>query len=101
MKVITVCGSLKFQNEIMEVAEKLNKTGVCVLTPVYPYNKELKLSDIDIDNMKKAHFKRIELSDSIFVVHVNGYVGESTKKGIEFAKEKGKDIIYYTDFAHK
>ena len=42
MKVITVCGSLKFQNEIMEVAEKLNKTGVCVLTPVYPYNKELK-----------------------------------------------------------
>ena len=96
MKVITVCGSLKFKNEIMEVAEKLNKTGVCVLTPVYPYNKELKLSDID--NMKKAHFKRIELSDSIFVVNVNGYVGESTKKEIEFAKEKGKDIIYYTEF---
>ncbi len=101
MKVITVCGSLKFQNEIMEVAEKLNKTGVCVLTPVYPYNKELKLIDIDIDNMKKAHLKRIELADSIFVVNVNGYVGESTKKEIEFAKEKGKEIIYYTDFAHK
>lgn len=98
MKVITVCGSLKFQNEIMEVAEKLNKTGVCVLTPVYPYNKELKLSDIDIDNMKKAHLKRIELADSIFVVNVNGYIGESTKKEIEFAKEKGKDIIYYTEF---
>ena len=98
MKVITVCGSLKFQNEIMEVAEKFNKTGVCVLTPVYPYNKELKLSDIDIDNMKKAHLKRIELADSIFVVNVNGYVGESTKKEIEFAKEKGKDIIYYTEF---
>ena len=97
MKVITVCGSLKFQNEIMEVAEKLNKTGVCVLTPVYPHNKELKLSDIDIDNMKKVHFKRIELSDSIFVVNVNGYVGESTKKEIEFAKEKGKEIIYYTE----
>ena len=48
--------------------------------------------------MKKAHFKRIELSDSIFVVNVNGYVGESTKKEIEFAKEKGKDIIYYTEF---
>ena len=46
MKVITVCGSLKFQNEIMEVAEKLNKTGVCVLTPVYPYSKELKLEII-------------------------------------------------------
>ena len=101
MKVITVCGSLKFQNEIMEVAEKLNKTGVCVLTPVYPYNKELKLSDSDIDNMKKAHFKRIELSDSIFVVNVNGYVGESTKKEIEFVKEKGKEIIYYIDLTDK
>lgn len=101
MKVITVCGSLKFQNEIMEVAEKFNKTGVCVLTPVYPYNKELKLSDIDIDNMKKAHLKRIELADSIFVVNVNGYVGESTKKEIEFAKEKGKEIIYYIDLTDK
>ena len=101
MKVITVCGSLKFQNEIMEVAEKFNKTGVCVLTPVYPYNKELKLSDIDINNMKKAHLKRIELADSIFVVNVNGYVGESTKKEIEFAKEKGKEIIYYIDLTDK
>lgn len=38
MKIITICGSLKYQNEMMSVAEKLALKGNCVLTPVYPVN---------------------------------------------------------------
>lgn len=36
MKIITMCGSLKFQKEMMKVAEKIALDGYCVLTPVYP-----------------------------------------------------------------
>ena len=39
MKVITICGSLKFQKEMMIVAEKLALEGKCVLTPVYPISE--------------------------------------------------------------
>ena len=36
MKIVTLCGSLKFKNEMMIVAEKVALKGNCVITPVYP-----------------------------------------------------------------
>ena len=47
--------------------------------------------------LREAHFKKIELSDAIFVVNVNNYIGESTKLEIEYAKKLGKEILYYTN----
>ena len=35
MKIVTLCGSLKFQKEMMTVAEKMALEGYCILTPVY------------------------------------------------------------------
>lgn len=98
MKIVTLCGSLKFQNEMMAIAEKMALDGNCILTPVYPVSKELKRTDMQIENLKEAHFKRIELSDAIFVVNVNNYIGESTRLEIEYAKKLNKEILYYTDF---
>lgn len=40
--------------------------------------------------LKLEQFKRIELADEIFVVNVDGYVGESTMAEIEFAEKNGK-----------
>ena len=39
MKIVTLCGSLKFQKEMMTVAEKMALEGYCVLTPVYPVSE--------------------------------------------------------------
>ena len=36
MKIITLCGSLKFKKEMMEIAEKMALLGNCILTPIYP-----------------------------------------------------------------
>lgn len=94
MKVITICGSLKFKNEMMKIAEKLALEGNCVITPVYPTEENYTRTDEQIENLKNAHFKKIDLSDAIYVTNVNGYIGESTKLEIEYAKSKSKEIIY-------
>ena len=44
--------------------------------------------------LEKMHKEKINLSDAIFVVNVDGYIGESTKSEIEYAKEHNKEIIY-------
>ena len=41
MKIITICGSLKFQKEMMEMAQKLAFEGNCVLTPTYLVLKDI------------------------------------------------------------
>lgn len=94
MKIITICGSLKFKNEMMKVAEKLALEGNCIITPVYPTEENYTRTDEQIENLKKAHFKKIDLSDAIYIVNVNNYIGESTKLEIEYAKSKNKEIIY-------
>jgi len=37
------------------------------------------------------------MSDAIFVIDVDGYIGESTKSEIEFAKRHKKRIYYLKD----
>lgn len=94
MKVITICGSLKFQKEMMKVAEELALKGNCVLTPVYPISENLKKTEEQLEKLKEAHFKRIELSDSIYVINKDNYIGKSTRLEIEYAQKIGKEIIY-------
>lgn len=97
LKIITICGSLKFQKEMMEEAQKLAFESNCVLTPTYPVLKNIKITDEQIKNFKDEHFKRIELSDAIYIIDVNNYIGESTNLEIEYAKKLGKEILYYSD----
>ena len=94
MKVITICGSLKFQKEMMMAAEKLSLEGNCVLPPVYPILQKLEKTTEQLEKLKESHFKRIEFSDSIYVINKDNYIGESTKLEIEYAKQLGKEILY-------
>ena len=97
MKIITICGSLKVQKEMMEMAEKMALDGYCVLTPTYPVSNNLNITDNQLKKLKEEHYKRIELSDIILVMNVNNYIGESTSLEIKYATKLGKEIIYYSD----
>lgn len=87
MKIITMCGSLEFQKEMMKVAEKIALDGYCVLTPVYPVLENIERTEEQLIKLKEAHFKRIELSDAILVVDINNYIGNSTNLEIDYAKK--------------
>lgn len=97
MKVITLCGSLKFKKEMMKVAEKMALEGYCILTPVYPVLKNIERTEEQLIKLKETHFKRIEFSDAILVVNIDNYIGDSTNLEIEYAKKLGKEILYYTE----
>ena len=97
MKIITLCGSLKFQKEMMVIAEKMALEGNCILTPVYPVIENYERTDEQLRKLKETHFKRIEISDAILVINIDNYIGNSTKLEIEYAKKLKKEIIYYTD----
>ncbi len=98
MKVITVCGSLKFMKEIMAISERMELQGNCMIAPIYPTNpnKDAYTED-EAMMLDKMHQEKIRLSDAILVVNINNYIGKSTQGEIEFAKALGKEIIYYTD----
>ena len=57
MKIITICGSLKFQKEMMEMAEKMALDGNCVLTPTYPVSNNLNITDNQLKKLKEEHYQ--------------------------------------------
>lgn len=94
MKVVTLCGSFKFKDDMMRLAEEMNLNGECILTPVYHVLNDKIFTKEEKNNLKQSHLKRIEMSDAIFVINKNKYIGDSTRKEIEYAKKIGKEIRF-------
>jgi hypothetical protein len=92
--IITVCGSAKFNDKIIESAKNLLLDGHIVFMPdALAYNGE-ELGEeqkIRLDNLQKM---KIDLSDAIFVVNVDKYIGPSTFSDIDWAVGHKKEVYF-------
>jgi hypothetical protein len=95
MKIITLCGSYKYIKEIKEVAEKLALEGNCVITPIDITRPKDEYTKEEILQLGKMHKEKIKISDAIYVVNVDNYIGSNTQSEIDLAQELGKEIMYY------
>ena len=62
MKIITVCGSLSFYTEMMEVTEKMELEGNCMLVPIYNPSRPSKdaFTEEEAIMIDKMHKERIK-----------------------------------------
>lgn len=95
IKVVTICGSMRYSKEMQKIASDLEKkNGWCVIQCVYDIDKKTTTEE-EMQNIVNAHWKKIEISDAIYVVNISGYIGKSTQNEINFAISKGKEVLYY------
>lgn len=95
VKVVTICGSMRYSKEMMKISEELElKKGYVVIQCVYNVDGT-KYEGLDASVLDKIHRKKIDISDAIYVVNIDGYIGNSTKNEIEYAINNGKEIIYH------
>lgn len=47
-----------------------------------------------VERLDELHLRKIDLADSVFVLNVGGYIGESTRNEVNYAKSIGKPISY-------
>lgn len=95
MKVVTICGSMKFAEQMIKIAFDLEvKHTFAVLQCVYN-QKDSEIEEADYNKLGKIHKKKIEISDAIYMVNIDGYIGDSTNNEIKFALSQGKEVIYH------
>ena len=102
-KVITLCGSTKFKEEFYEVQKRLTLEGNIVISvglfghsgdsEVWDGMDEVTLSKTK-EMLDDMHKRKIDMADGIYVINVGGYIGESTRSEIEYAKALGKAVDY-------
>ena len=95
-KVVTLCGSTRFKEQFLEAQKRLTLEGNIVISVgLFGHSGDEEVwtegTKEMLDNM---HKRKIDMADSIYVINVGGYLGESTRSEIEYATRNGKDVEY-------
>ncbi len=102
-KVITLCGSTRFKDEFLKVQKELTLKGNIVISVgLFGHSGDKEVwENMDEGAFTKTkemlddmHKRKIDMADEIYVINVGGYIGESTKSEIEYAKKQGKKVNY-------
>ena len=94
MEVVTLCGSMRFAKQMQQIAVELEtKYGYCVLQPIF--DSDVTLNEKDISNLSKAHLKKIDISDIVYIVNIGGYIGNAVAEELQYAKEHNKEIRFH------
>jgi hypothetical protein len=98
MRVITLCGSTKFKKQFREAEANLTLQGNIILSlGFFEQSEGIQITKDQEKLFEELHYRKIDMSDEIFVIDVDGYIGFSTGKEIEYAKSKGKNISFYSE----
>jgi hypothetical protein len=98
-KVITLCGSTKFKDEFIEAQKRLTLEGNIVISVgLFGHSGDNEVFAEGVKEMlDDMHFRKIDMADEIFVVNVDGYIGSSTKREIDYAAANKKIIRYLVE----
>lgn len=98
-KQITLCGSTKFKREFEVINRQLSLEGNVVYSvSFFAHADNVMLTSEQKATLDEVHKRKIDNSDGILVINVDGYIGESTRSEIHYARRKGKFITYLSDF---
>ena len=95
-KVITLCGSTRFKEEFLEAQKRLTLEGYVVISVgLFGHSGDDEVWTKGVkDMLDRQHLAKIDLADEIYVINVDGYIGDSTRREIAYAEFKGKSITY-------
>nr|WP_283410890.1 hypothetical protein [Anoxynatronum buryatiense] len=96
--VITLCGSTRFKEDFVRVQRELTlKRNVVISVGLFGHadgEYQTVLTEEVKEMLDDMHLQKIDMAEAIYVVNPGGYIGSSTKKEIEYAKQQGKRIEY-------
>lgn len=103
--IVCLCGSTRFWREFQRASLRETMAGRIVLSigaatgtddehfgnlPQDEYNR----IKADLDEL---HLRKIDLANEVLILNVDGYIGESTRNELNYAKTIGKKIRYLED----
>jgi hypothetical protein len=100
-KIICLCGSTRFYEYFQKANYEFTMAGNIVLSVgFYPHaQKQMHSEDVGCTAEQKIaldelHKRKIDLADEVYVLNVDGYIGESTRSEIQYAEKLGMPIRY-------
>ena len=97
-RVVCLCGSTRFAETFNRVAEEETLAGRIVVRPeVVTYssaNDPQKHAPGVKTALDELHLRKIDLADEVLILNQNGYMGESTRRELAYARAQGKKVRF-------
>ena len=96
--IVCLCGSTRFMDVFQSVGWQLTLDGYIVLTVgvckhVEDHAGEALGQEV-ADKLDELHKRKIDLADWVVVLNPGGYIGDSTRGEIAYAREVGKSVVF-------
>ena len=95
-RVITLCGSTRFRDAFFEAQKRLTLSGCIVISVgLFGHSGDEEVwTEGTKEMLDDMHKRKIDMADGIYVINPGGYIGESTRSEIAYARAAGKEIRY-------
>lgn len=100
--IVCLCGSPRFKEAFAHIRAKLTLRGNIVVGPEVFVSNPLEYAALKMsedwgrdDELDTLQLRKIDLADAVFVVNPGNYIGEGTRKEIEYAEKSGKPVFYH------
>jgi hypothetical protein len=93
-KIICLCGSTRFMTEFYDANMRETLAGNVVLSVGMSSHGDCKPTEEQKAMLDELHLRKIDMANEVLVLNVGGYVGESTRREIEYATAHGKLVRY-------
>ena len=99
-RIVCLCGSTRFMGHFHDFGWQFTldglivlSVGVCKHVGSEGHGGEALGQEV-ADRLDELHLRKIDLADFVFVLNVDGYIGSSTRKEIEYAEKIGRPVQY-------
>ena len=94
--VITLCGSTRFKDQFLEAQKRLTLAGNIVISVgLFGHSGDDEVwTEGTKEMLDDMHKRKIDMADGIYVINVGGYIGQSTRSEIEYARSQGKSVEF-------
>jgi len=94
--VITLCGSTRFKEQFLEVQKRLTLAGNIVISVgLFGHSGDDEVwTEGTKEMLDDMHKRKIDMADGIYVINVGGYIGQSTRSEIDYARSQGKTVEF-------
>lgn len=100
-EIVVLCGSSRFVREMAILAWTLERDEHVIVMGLHllPHDYTTAadhLAEVQgvAEQMDELHLRKIDIADRVFVVNLGGYVGDSTRREIDYAKQHGKRVTF-------
>jgi hypothetical protein len=103
--IVCLCGSTRFKDAWHAEMKRLTQECMAIVLAVGDLDPRPEARNVNVPvdpelkvRLDELHKRKIDLADSVLILNVGGYVGDSTRSEVLYAERYGKPVVWLEPF---